>query len=117
MILRSIRWRLALSFAAIALLAALALGAVLLVILQRYYAQRELDYLRGNAQIISTTLTKITTGDMPREAVQLQVESLAFLSQTRVRVLDNNQTVLYDSGLPHKVDVSLGFAQQSSLGD
>ena len=112
MILRSTRWRLTLSFAAIALLTAVALGAVLLVILQRYYAQREVDYLNGNAQIISTTLGKMSSSDLPREALQLQVESLAFLSQTRVRVLDANNVVQYDSGEPHRVDVALGFAQQ-----
>jgi len=38
---RSIRWRLALSYAAIACLAALALGAVLLAILRNYYTGRE----------------------------------------------------------------------------
>jgi len=43
----SIRWRLPLSYAAIALLAALSLGAVLLTTLRNYYLQRELDYLAG----------------------------------------------------------------------
>jgi hypothetical protein len=42
---KSIRWRLPLSYALIALLTTLALGAVLLISLQRYYRQQELDYL------------------------------------------------------------------------
>ena len=44
---RSIRWRLPLTYAAIALLAALALGAVLLVTLRSYYSQQETDYLEA----------------------------------------------------------------------
>ena len=47
---KSIRWQLSLSYAAIALLAALALGAVLVSILLSYYSQLEVAYLRGNAK-------------------------------------------------------------------
>lgn len=56
MISNSIRWRLTFSFAAIALLAAFALGAALLFILQNYYAAREQNYLRANAQAIGILL-------------------------------------------------------------
>jgi hypothetical protein len=34
---------------------------VLLAILENYYTQRELDYLRGNAQVISGTLRGVYT--------------------------------------------------------
>ena len=56
MIPRSVKWRLPLSYAAIALLATLSLGLVLLITLRGYYAQRERDYLIGNAQAISATI-------------------------------------------------------------
>jgi hypothetical protein len=46
MIPKSVRWRLPLSYAAIALLAALVLGGVLLAVLRNYYDQFEVDYLR-----------------------------------------------------------------------
>ena len=46
----SIRWRLTLSYAGIVLLAALALGMILLTTVRSYYQQREQLYLADNAQ-------------------------------------------------------------------
>ena len=111
----SIRWRLAISFAAIALLAALSLGAVLLTTLRQYYAQRELDYLTGNARSISKFLTAaMSAPDLPPDAIQKQVESLAFMSQVRVRLLDTSGQVLHDSGpLPKQVNVSIGLVERN----
>ncbi len=109
---KSIRSRLALSFAGIALVAAVVLGAVLLAILQNYYSNLELDYLRGNAKFISGLVTEMTSGNASHDAVQSQIENLAFLSQTRIQVYDANQQLLYDSGSPKKVDVNLGVAKQ-----
>jgi hypothetical protein len=47
---KSLRWRLPLSYAAIALLAALSLGAVLMLSLGDYYAEQERGYLEGQAR-------------------------------------------------------------------
>jgi signal transduction histidine kinase len=110
---QSIRWRLALSYAAIALLAALVLGAVLLTILQSYYSQRELDYLRGNAKAIGQGVSIMIESKVPAEALQLQVENFSFLSQTRVRALDTNGQVLQDSGVPKQVNVSVGTVKRA----
>ena len=114
-VFRSIRWRLSLSFAAIALLAALALGAVLLTTLRQYYLQRELDYLTGNARSISGAMTAaMSMPDLPSDAMQKQVESLAFMSQVRVRLLDAGGQVLHDSGsVPQKVNVAFGLVERS----
>ncbi len=109
----SIRWRLSLSFAAIALLAALALGAVLLITLRGYYARRELDYLASNAKSISADLSAMIGSDLPPDALQGQIENLAFLTQTRVRLLDENGKVLQDSGVPTKTDLALGMMKRS----
>ena len=98
MIPKSIRWRLPLSYAAIALLVALALGVVLLTTLRGYYQQRELAYLTSNAHAISSTITDLVTADVPAAALQAQLRSLSFLSQTRVRLLDRDGAVLADSG-------------------
>jgi signal transduction histidine kinase len=108
----SIRWRLSLSFAAIALLAALALGVVLLAILRGYYSQRELSYLRGNAKAISQALTTMVGSDAPPDMVQSQVENFSFLSQVRVRVLGADGRVRQDSGTPQKVNVALSAAKR-----
>lgn len=102
MIPKSIRWRLPMSYAAIALVAALSLGLVLLTILQTFYRQQELDYLTDNAQAISATLAPLVEAGLPSEALQSQLSSYAFLSQTRIRLLDASDQVLADSGNPQK---------------
>lgn len=112
MMFRSIRSRLALSFAGIALVAALALGAVLLAILHNYYLNQELNYLRGNAQSISEVVAAMLSVDVPSDEVQLQIKNLAFLAQTRIRVFNRTGRLLYDSGPPQNVNVNLGVAKQ-----
>lgn len=100
MIPQSIRWRLPLSYAAIALLAALALGAVLLFTLRSYYLQRELDYLRVSAKAIGPVMASLVEARLPAEAIQSQLKSFSFLSQTQVRMVDTNSRVIADSGSP-----------------
>jgi signal transduction histidine kinase len=113
MITQSIRWRLSLSFAAIALLAALSLGAVLLTILRDYYTQREKSYLLSNAVAISADMAQLVQEDAPPEAIQSQVENLAFLSQTRVRRLDTGNQALNDSGQVRNLTVAVGAVARS----
>jgi signal transduction histidine kinase len=113
MLYKSIRLRLALSFAAIALLATLVLGAVLLAILQNYYANLELNYLRGNAKAISAFVTSEMLSDSAlHDELQSQIENLAFLSQARIQVCRPNGQLLSDSGSPQNVSVNLGGMKQ-----
>jgi signal transduction histidine kinase len=102
----SIRWRLPLSYAAIALLVTLALGVILLTSLRRYYHQQELDYLTNNAKAISTRLVPLFEIELPPEVLRSQVDSLAFLSQSRIRLLDTNKQLLADSGPPQQREVA-----------
>ncbi len=108
MIFRSIRSRLSLSFAVIALAAAIVLGVVLLAILQRYYLNQEIEYLRGNAKYISSLVSTMLSGNTAQDQIQPQIEGLAFLSQTRVQVYDTHGQLLYDSGSPQNIDVNIG---------
>lgn len=94
----SIRWRLPLSYAGIALLATLALGAVLLTTLRGYYAQQEESHLLANARGISRTVSAMYRYNIPVQDMQRQLESLAFLAQARIRVLDAAGEILVDSG-------------------
>ncbi len=110
---KSIRSRLALSFAGIALVAALALGAVLLAILRNYYSNQELDYLVGNAQSVSAVVTAMMVGHVPHDEVQSQIENLAFLTQTRIHVYAPDEQLLYDSGSPENVNVNFGVMKQT----
>ncbi len=96
----SIRWKLPFSYAAIALIAALASGVALLTMLQSYYAQREFDYLRGNAGTITSVVRQMIVNDMPLAAIQAHVETYSFLAQVRVRLINAAGEVLADSGVP-----------------
>jgi signal transduction histidine kinase len=95
----SIRWRLPFSYAAIALLAALALGSIMLLVLNKYYTGLERDYLMGNAQSIQPMVEQTLTRRSSTKSLQDQLTALAFLSQTQIRVLDANGEPLADSGL------------------
>ncbi|MEA3375610.1 MAG: HAMP domain-containing sensor histidine kinase [Chloroflexota bacterium] len=107
---KSIRWRLPLSYGAIALLAALALGVVLLTSLRGYYARQERDYLMGNVQEIARRMARLLALEAPTEVLQSQVDTFAFLSQTCVRLRDATGRVLADSGAPESVQVASGGA-------
>jgi len=101
----SIRWRLTLSYAGIALLAALALGMILLTTVRSYYQQREQLYLADNAQGFTLKLAEAIKEGAD---LQAQVEGLSFVVQARVRLLGLHHEVLADSGSPQPTDVSLG---------
>ena len=96
----SIRWRLPLSYAAVALLAALALGSLMLLVLNGYYARQEYDFLLGNAQAARSVVERVLQTSQPGQALADQVKGLAFLSQAQIRVLDGNGNLLADSGVP-----------------
>jgi signal transduction histidine kinase len=104
---RSIRRRLPLSYAAIALLAALALGAVLLLTLRGYYQRVERDFLRSNGQAIAFSLAPLLDEDRPIEEIQARLVSFAFLSQTRVELLDTESQLVASSSLPGRFRVAL----------
>lgn len=98
--LNSIRWRLPFSYAAIAFLATLALGSVMLLVLSSYYAQQERNYLTGNALSLRPIVEKLLSSNPTGQSVTDQVKGLSFFSQTRIRVLGPSETVIADSGIP-----------------
>jgi len=112
MMFKSIRSRLALSFAAIALVAAIVLGAVLLAILQNYYSNLELEYLRGNAQATGDLVAAMMSEKVSHDEAQSQIENVAFFSQTRIQVYSLQKQLLYDSGPPQNIDVKFGVVKQ-----
>jgi signal transduction histidine kinase len=109
----SIRWRLPASYGVIALLAALSLGSVMLLVLRSYYARQEREYLLGNAIALQPILVQVMQSDPPEGLLQDQITAIAFLSQVQIRLLDSNENVIADSGVPdsnHAVAVSGGPA-------
>src|SRR5262245_13059762 len=108
----SIRWRLPASYAVIALLAALSLGSMMLLVLRGYYTNQEREYLYGNATALQPVIAQILQSDLPEGSLQDQIRGLAFLSQTQIRLLDANERILADSGIPESnqvVAVSAGM--------
>jgi len=111
----SLRWRLPLSYAVIALVTALVLAGVLLITLNGYYLQQELRYLVGNAHTIGIAMRLADSYDLPTEAVQAQVETFSFFSQTRVRLLDPQGNMVADSGSPvEQHALTLRYEEQGS---
>ncbi len=98
----SIRWRLPASYAVIALLAALALGSVMLLVLKSYYARQEREYLFGNAVTLKPILESVLQSNLSGGALRDQINGLAFLSQTRIRLFDTNGNTMADSGMPNQ---------------
>jgi len=98
---QSIRWRLPATYAAIALLTAIALGIALLVPMREYYMERERVFLAQNAQSIADALGPVLSSKQVA-AIDLneQIRFLALLSQTRVRLLGPDRELqMADSGV------------------
>ncbi len=96
----SIKWRLLASYIAVALLAALALGSLMLLVLNGYYARQERAFLLSNAETARTVVEQSLQSSQPDQALKGQVVGLAFLLQAEIKVLDDRGRVLVDSGIP-----------------
>src|SRR5690349_457203 len=101
----SIRWRLTLSYAAIAMLAAFSLGLVLRTILRNYYDQQEMTYLQNRAIEISSIASQLLEADLPEQVIQDLSRSWSFVLGARVRVLDMGGNQVADSGTPETQQV------------
>lgn len=104
--LKSLRFQLPLTYAGIALLTALALGAVLILTLREYYLHQERSYLQGNALAMRNAVAQLVEADLPPEVLKAQIENLSFLALARIRVLDANGTLLIDSGIPNAIHIA-----------
>jgi signal transduction histidine kinase len=96
----SIRWRLPASYAAVALLAALSLGSLMLLVLNSYYTRQERAFLQSNAEVARSVVDQALQSSMPAQGLEDQVKGLAFLLQAQVRILDGSGSLLADSGVP-----------------
>ena len=102
--LSTIRGRLVLSFILIALVAIGIVGSVSGVLVKHFVERRESAYLESNASTVAQralslmvpVVRPISLGDLARTA--------AFISDSRIRILDREQRVLADSGPPHGTD-------------
>jgi len=98
--LNSIRWRLTLSYAAIALLTAFSLGLVLRTVLRSYYDTQEATYLQTRAIEIGSIASQLLEAKLPPKVIQDLSQSWSFVLQARVQVLDTAGHQVADSGIP-----------------
>ncbi|MBN1201283.1 MAG: HAMP domain-containing histidine kinase [Anaerolineae bacterium] len=109
----SIRWRLPLSYAGIALLTAMALSGLLLFTLKRYYDHQEWVYLEYNAMIVAGQTERMYRDELADEDIQSTVNLFSFVAQARVRLLDANKQVVADSGpISEQSQVNVNFIQR-----
>jgi len=95
---QSIRSRLPLTYVGIALITALVLGGALMVILRDYYGQREQIYLVRNARALGEAIAPLLTIEPVPAGLDEHIRLFAFLSRTRVRLLDGEGRLIADSG-------------------
>lgn len=109
----SLRFRLALSYAGIALLTVAILGTIVVSVLSQYYRRAEDRYLEAVAARASSDLMRFAeSSDLDRV-----VAMLALTSQTRVRILGPRGALLADSGLPTEIDPALWSRPDFRLGE
>lgn len=96
----SIRWRLPFSYAGIALLAAVALGGVLLFTLQQHYNQLEREYLDASAASVAHSAERLyqDRDTLSDDVFQSSANIYAFLVKARVRLLNADRQIIADSG-------------------
>ncbi|MGO9308894.1 MAG: sensor histidine kinase [Spirochaetia bacterium] len=97
---RSIRWRLAASYAVLVLLSVTLMGALSLSIVQAYVGQQESAYLKANAREIADLAERFLEPQVRRIALEELASTSAFLGDARVRILDPDRGVIADSGDP-----------------
>jgi signal transduction histidine kinase len=106
--LKSIRWRLPLNFFGITGLSVIILGIVLVAIVGAYYTGLEQEYLRGATNLLPPNIVELLEDETSQATLQGYLENVAFLSQTRVQVTDEDDEILVDTGSPEGYSLTLG---------
>ena len=97
---RSLRLRLSLTYAGMALLTAVILGGILLAVLGNHYARAEDDYLQASAKLVVADPPPLTTV----EDLTSWAQAAALTTQTRVQIYGPDGTLVIDSGPPNRLD-------------
>jgi signal transduction histidine kinase len=113
--LKSIRWRLAASYALLILLSVTLMGALSLYIVQGYVGRQESGYLKDNAQEIADLAQSFLAPQVRRIALEELASTSAFLGDARVRIMDADRGVLADSGDPGLPDDFLWLVPSNLL--
>lgn len=104
--LHSVRVRLVVSFTAISLVVVGIVGGGSLILVRHFIELREGDYLRSNADAVARQAFRLMVPVLrPLPLLEL-AQTAAFMSDSRIRVLDHNQVVLADSGPVNREDTT-----------
>jgi signal transduction histidine kinase len=97
---QSLRLRLALTYAGMALLTAVILGGILLSVLGNHYTRAEDSYLTASAKLIVADPPPLTT----MQDLTSWAQAAALTTQTRVEVYSQAGALVVDSGSPNTLD-------------
>jgi signal transduction histidine kinase len=101
---RSIRWRLAASYALLIFLSVTLMGALALLAVGRYVERREREYLAANAAAVALQAERFLVPQVRRIALEELAYTSAFLGDARVRILGGDGALIADSGDPGAPD-------------
>ncbi|MFN8440438.1 MAG: HAMP domain-containing sensor histidine kinase [Caldilineaceae bacterium] len=96
----SIRWRLIVSYTLLTLLTVTLLGVTVLSLMQRYIKQQEEAHLRLNAEALARQAQYLMGWNLPDLRLMDLARTAAILGDFQVRILNRQEMVLADSGLP-----------------
>ena len=130
----SLRRRLVLSFAGVALLTVIALGAILMPLLDNYYTRSEGSYLQAGVEEAAVYLSEVDWNAVAAEmqerggagtgtetlgtktaAAILQAQAVAVSTQLRIEVYAPDGTLLVDTGSPQSIDLA-GLVEVGEVG-
>ena len=109
---RSLRWRLALTYAGMALLTAVILGGILLAVLANHYTRAEDSYLNASAKLVVADPPPLTT----MQDLTSWAQAAALTTQTRVQVYSQDGTLVVDSGSPNTLDAETLLGRGDGFG-
>ena len=96
--LHSVRARLVLSFTIISLVVVGIVGGGSLILVRHFIERREAEYLRSNADAVARQAFPLMVPILQPFPLLELAQTAAFMSDSRVRVLDRKRGVLADSG-------------------
>ena len=98
--LSSIRWRLVISYMLLALLVVSSVGLLALLAVQRYARQQEAASLTANAEAVAQQAATLMWPSLAPGELRRLSQTASFFGSVRVRIYDNQERILADSGGP-----------------
>jgi signal transduction histidine kinase len=115
-VLRSIRWRLVISYVLLSLLIVSVIGVLTLSLVKQQIEQRVVEDLTANAESVARQAGPLMWPVVRLPALTELARTAAFLGDVRVRILDTHDRLLADSGSNDGVNSFMWFAPPEGWG-